>query len=210
MPSSFRLPVVLAVLAIAGFLWLAFVGPYRSTARSRPPETPGPEAAAPGPVDPAGDPPAAPGVLDSTNTDERFLRFTDGTVHWLPALEASRELHRGEPPRGDLEVLDRILADYRLVYRENPVGTENAEIVAQLLGDNPKQVVFLDPELPALNDRGELLDRWGTPFRFHPLRADLMDVISLGPDRTPWTGDDLSLGLEAEEEELQLNPAPDR
>lgn len=211
MPPSLRLPVVLAVLAIGAFLWLAFVNPYRGTDRTRPPKSPGPPAAPAGtPSAPGPDTAPAAAMVDPTNTDRRFRRLLDGTVHWLSSFATSRQLHRDADPRHDLDLVARLLGDYRLVYKENPVGTENAEIVAQLLGGNPKKVVFIDPALPALNDQGELLDRWGSPYRFHPLRADLMDVLSIGPDRKPWTDDDLSLGLDEEERSLQLRPTGDR
>jgi hypothetical protein len=105
-----------------------------------------------------------------------------------------------------LELVTQLLSDYRLVYQENPVGTENAEIVAQLLGSNPKKTFFIDPALSALNASGELLDRWGSPFVFHPLKSDLMDIRSLGPDKTIWTADDLSLDVKNVEAELRLGP----
>ena len=73
-------------------------------------------------------------------------------------------------------------------------------------GGNPKNVFFLDPNLSALNEHGELLDRWGSPFVFHSLKADLMDIRSPGPDRELWTKDDLSLDHENTEAELRLKP----
>lgn len=128
--------------------------------------------------------------VDTSNKDERFVRFTDGTVHWIPAFVKSRRLHKGESPRGDLEIVEQLLGDYRLLYRENPVGVENFEITAALMGENPKKVFFVDPELSLVNENGELLDRWGSPFRFHALRGDRMNVRSLGPDKILWSEDD--------------------
>ena len=58
--------------------------------------------------------------------------------------------------------------------------------------------------MAALSANGDLLDRWGSPFIFHPLNADLMNVRSIGPDQTPWTDDDLSLNLQDVEAELGL------
>ncbi len=139
--------------------------------------------------------------IDTSNTDERFVRFTDGTVHWMASFEKSRQLHQGELARSDLEIVERILSDYRLVYRENPVGVENFEITAALMGENPKKVFFIDPDMAIVNGEGELLDRWGSPFRFHAISGDRMNVRSLGPDRVLWSEDDLVL---YKEEQSQL------
>ncbi|MEM9080088.1 MAG: hypothetical protein AAGC74_05285 [Verrucomicrobiota bacterium] len=141
----------------------------------------------------------------SNNTDPRITRYTNGTVDYNPALKSSRQLHQtNSPPQADLEILSKLLTDYRLFFESNPVGSENAEITAALLGQNPKQLIFLDPTLTAISPTGELLDRWGTPYIFHPLTSTEMDIRSLGPDRTLWTDDDLNLDLSATEESLQL------
>jgi hypothetical protein len=142
--------------------------------------------------------------IDTSNADPRFTRFLDGTVHWQASLRTSRQLHQSPDPREDLHLIEQLLSDYRLVYRENPVGSENAEIIAALLGDNPKKVFFIDPALSSLNDQNELLDRWGSPYILHPIKADLMDIRSIGPDKIPWTKDDLSLNLTDAENELGL------
>ena len=39
--------------------------------------------------------------------------------------------------------------------------------------------------------RGELIDRWGTPFFFHQLSREFMQVRSAGPDRRHFTADDV-------------------
>ncbi len=142
--------------------------------------------------------------IDPTNTDPRFTRFLDGRIHWQASFTTSRQLHQSPDPKNDLHLVEQLLSHYRLVYKENPVGTDNTEIIAALLGENPKQVYFLDPNLSALNQHRELLDRWGTPFVFHSLKADLMDIRSPGPDRKPWTADDLTLGYQNAEAELRL------
>lgn len=67
----------------------------------------------------------------------------------------------------------------------------NAEFTAALTGRNPLRVVFLPANNPAISDRGELLDAWQTPYFFHALAADSIEVVSAGPDRVPFNGDDL-------------------
>jgi hypothetical protein len=89
----------------------------------------------------------------------------------------------------DLEEVATSIRDFRLALGENPVGT-NAEITRALLGDNLKQVKIPVPAGSSLNAAGELCDRWGTPYFFHQLSKDRMQVRSAGPDRQMWTADD--------------------
>lgn len=83
-----------------------------------------------------------------------------------------------------------MLRDYRTIAGENPVGT-NAEIMKTLMGDNPRNAVLGPPEGMSLNAEGELLDAWGTPYFFHQISADVMEIISAGPDKRRGTEDDL-------------------
>ena len=205
-----RLLIPAAIIAATVALILSQLPPPQANQardRTAPPEEPGTsgpsasQSAAAGEVAPAeGKPQPLP------SDDPRLTRFSDGSVHLNQSITASRRLHQSPDPGSDLEILAQLLTDYRFFYRENPVGTENVEIVAQLLGGNPHRVFFLDPELEALTPEGTLLDRWGSPYRFHPLTATEMDIRSLGPDRQPWTPDDLSLDFSELERALQLNP----
>lgn len=74
----------------------------------------------------------------------------------------------------------------------NPIG-ENAEITAALMGENRLGLALIPKGHRALNARGELCDRWGTPFRFHQLSGSQMEVRSAGPDRKFGTDDDATL-----------------
>jgi hypothetical protein len=94
--------------------------------------------------------------------------------------------------RSDLRVVSEIFAAYRTNFHENPVGT-NAEITALLTGKNPLLLALVPPDLPAINPRGELCDRWGQPFFFHQLSGTQMEIRSAGPDRVMWTDDDVVL-----------------
>lgn len=93
-----------------------------------------------------------------------------------------------EEVAGDVDKITLSLRDYRTVMRENPVGT-NAEITSALNGGNPRQARLL-PEGQAVNDGGEMIDRWGTPYFFHQLSRDYMEIRSAGPDKIMWTPDD--------------------
>ena len=95
-----------------------------------------------------------------------------------------------EPAREQAEALALNIRQYRLRFGGNPVGS-NAEIVRELDGANPAQARYLPAELKRLNERGELLDAWGTPYFFHQESADRMEVRSAGADRILWTSDDV-------------------
>jgi hypothetical protein len=82
-----------------------------------------------------------------------------------------------------------MIRDYHTSARENPVGT-NAEIMAAVMGGNPRQAQLGPPEGMQLNQKGELIDRWGTPYFFHQLSRDQMEIRSAGADKVMWTEDD--------------------
>jgi hypothetical protein len=96
--------------------------------------------------------------------------------------------------RRDLEILRDLFEAFQTNFPRtgNPVG-ENHEIAAALAGDNPARFAFLPPGHRALNARGELTDRWGTPFRFHQLSGTQMEIRSAGPDKKFGTADDAEL-----------------
>ncbi|MCB1237628.1 MAG: hypothetical protein KDM91_21365, partial [Verrucomicrobiae bacterium] len=96
-------------------------------------------------------------------------------------------------PIEDLALIQSMLEVFRAANGVNPYGAENEEIVAGLLGRNAKAVAVLPADLPNLDAGGRLLDRWGTPYRFHPVTSQVMEVLSAGPDRAWWTADDLRL-----------------
>ncbi|HEY1489419.1 MAG TPA: hypothetical protein VGF90_00150, partial [Verrucomicrobiae bacterium] len=99
-----------------------------------------------------------------------------------------------EPPAlPPLTVLDKarvVIHNYHAAFGENPVGT-NPEIAAALQGKNPKQINFLAESGLRLNDKGEIIDGYGTPFFFHQISGHEMEIRSAGPDKVMWTSDDM-------------------
>jgi len=94
-------------------------------------------------------------------------------------------------PKIVLENLRRAIHDFGSKFGGNPVGI-NSEITAQLSGDNPKHINFINPDAGMrINANGELVDPWGTPYFFHQLSGTDMEIHSAGPDRVMWTADDL-------------------
>jgi hypothetical protein len=90
----------------------------------------------------------------------------------------------------DLRTLNAIFVAYRgATHTANPVG-DNIDITAVLTGRNPLGFAFIPKNHPAINADGELCDRWGTPFFFHQLSGEEMEIRSAGPDHKLWTADD--------------------
>ncbi len=91
----------------------------------------------------------------------------------------------------DLETVALVLDAWRTNFpREgNPFG-ENFEITAALAGENSLGLILIPRQHPAINASGELCDRWGTPFRFHQISGQHMEIRSAGPDRSFATADD--------------------
>lgn len=94
----------------------------------------------------------------------------------------------------DLQILQSVFSAWRsnAPGMGNPVGN-NQEITAALTGLNPWEFAIIPPDHPAINQRGELCDRWGTPLFFHQLSGDRMEIWSNGPDRRRGTDDDVVL-----------------
>lgn len=115
----------------------------------------------------------------------------------IPTSESERshladDLHSpAAPPRRDLQLVSEILSAFRTNFpREgNPVGT-NAEITATLTGQNKLHLALIPPDHPAINQAGELVDRYGTPFFFHAESGTKMTIESAGPDKKRHTPDD--------------------
>lgn len=92
--------------------------------------------------------------------------------------------------RADIENVGLMFRDFRTRMGGNPVGS-NAEIMKAVMGGNSAQARLGPPDGQTLNEEGELVDRWGTPYFFHQLSKNSMEIRSAGPDRIMWTRDDL-------------------
>lgn len=95
-------------------------------------------------------------------------------------------------PHEDAATVRDLIGTFRRLAKANPIG-DNDEITAQLLGRDPRgpAVALIDASSPAIDARGRLVDRWGTPYFFHALSANNMEIRSAGPDRKMWTPDDV-------------------
>jgi hypothetical protein len=191
---SFRRLLLVLGLALLGgaFVWWLLPRPADLS-----PATPSPAAPAASAVPAAPTAPAVPAAqslpaapVPSAGTNDRPL-FVDSS----PAVSVAAALNDpGSTITRDLTLLNDLLSDWRLNFPNagNPWG-ENAEITAALTGDNSLGLRLIPRTHPAINTAGELVDRWGTPFLFHALAGDRMEVRSAGPDKKFGTPDDARL-----------------
>lgn len=182
------LPVVvfLFIAVVGWWLWprasapAAPSGAAPDMTRKTPPT---PRSSAPAPADspaagPATDAAVLPTASAPTWSEEDFpiiapLNKPGSTIERdLSAVNAVLDAWRGNFPR-----------------EGNPVG-ENSDITAALTGANRLELALIPKAHSAINAKGELCDRWGTPFRFHQLSGERMEIRSAGPDRKFATGDD--------------------
>jgi hypothetical protein len=115
--------------------------------------------------------------------DQAFVAAAVAIPELPPAPEAAG--------LAEMEQVQAMLRDFRTRMGENPVGC-NAEIMRDIMGGNPVKARLGPPPGQSLNDAGELIDPWGTPYFFHQLSAKSMEVRSAGPDRKLWSPDDLT------------------
>jgi len=101
------------------------------------------------------------------------------------------ELHSSSTsPERDLEIVDHFLELLRKASGGNPIGL-NEDITDVLTGGgDPQRPRVFPTNHPAIRG-GQLMDRWGTPFWFHPNTGLQMEIRSAGPDRQLFTPDDL-------------------
>ena len=114
----------------------------------------------------------------------------------LPIADVSAyaELHTSRTTvRDDVRIVEGLVQNYLQSLKTPaapPLGF-NEEITRALTGRNPLELAFIPSTHPAINARGLLCDRWGTPYHFHPIAHDRIDVRSAGADRKLFTPDDV-------------------
>lgn len=86
------------------------------------------------------------------------------------------------------------IQQYKEFVGTYPIGN-NGQIVKSLLGQTDKKVLILAVRRSDLNDKGEIVDPWGTPLQFYFSHNEVM-IRSAGPNKA-WedsaipTADDL-------------------
>ena len=99
------------------------------------------------------------------------------------------------PPIEDLRKIHRVATGYFSVIKDSgrfAIGG-NEDFSAALRGENPNREVFVRAGNPVFSPAGLLVDRWGSAVIVHPEAWRQLEFRSAGPDRTPYTEDDLIL-----------------
>jgi len=99
-------------------------------------------------------------------------------------------------PLRDLELVSEFITLYGKAFGGNPTG-DNADITMALTGDGGRLPHLFPPRHRTVRG-GQLGDRWGTPYWFHPNSGNQMEIRSAGPDKNLFTLDD-----------VVLNPSPE-
>ena len=103
-------------------------------------------------------------------------------------------------PEDDLQAMAHVFSNLRLLVKGDAAFRmgANEEFAAALMGKNAAKEVFLMAPHACLNEKDQLVDRWGSPLFFHVRDRDRIDIRSAGPDREMWTADDLHRQHEGE------------
>lgn len=94
------------------------------------------------------------------------------------------------PPERELEILQELLSLQQRGGGDTSLG-DNSDITKALVG-NAGNGVWLPRQSTRIKD-GQLLDRWGSPYWFHPNGPGQIEIRSAGPDRELFTSDDIIL-----------------
>lgn len=97
------------------------------------------------------------------------------------------------PPENDLTLMSRLVENSLLLLKSaaNRPLSVNEDWADLFRGKNAAQEEFLPTPHVALNDKGQLIDRWQTPLFFHALGGGRYEIRSAGPDKAMWTPDDI-------------------
>lgn len=97
------------------------------------------------------------------------------------------------PPENDLTLISRLMENSLLLLKSaaNRPLSANEDWVGLLRGKNGAREEFLPAQHVALNEKGQLIDRWQTPLFFHALGGGRYEIRSAGQDKQMWTADDI-------------------
>lgn len=104
---------------------------------------------------------------------------------------ADRLTDHTQTPLNDLEIVNEFFDMYRKTMSQLPVGS-NEDLTAILTGTNPQEGVLFPADSPMIV-KGQIVDRWGSPYWIHPNSGARVEIRSAGPDRSLFTPDDVIL-----------------
>jgi hypothetical protein len=110
-----------------------------------------------------------------------LLTILAGGVYLVKVYSTWRVNARTAKFNADVDNLFAGLQQYKENIGSYPVGS-NAEIIRTLQGSNPKKLIILVSRKAELNEKGEILDPWGTALRIYFSDAGVL-VRSAGANR---------------------------
>lgn len=120
-------------------------------------------------------------------------QFSSGGVDLELQAKADRLHSQEHGPQEDLQIVADFLETYARGTGGQPTG-DNADITAALTGTQyPGQKGRVFPRQHRAVRNGQLVDRWGEPFWFHPNSGSSMEIRSAGPDKQLFSPDDVIL-----------------
>ena len=93
-------------------------------------------------------------------------------------------------PERELEILQELISLHQRGVGNGTFG-DNGDVTRSLVGDSEKGA-WLPRQSPRIRD-GQLLDRWGSPYWFHPNSGNQIEIRSAGPDKNLFSPDDIIL-----------------
>ncbi|MES2507286.1 MAG: hypothetical protein V4599_11305 [Verrucomicrobiota bacterium] len=173
-PGPYVLILLLAVLVILTY-WMtkALTDPaiLRAAVQSKASRERQPEPVAPLP-------PAAP-----TSPQNEELDPVIASMH--------QEMTQPEtPPERELEIIQELISLHQRGLGNGTFG-DNGDVTRSLIGESGKGA-WLPRQSPRIRD-GLLLDRWGSPYWFHPNSGNQIEIRSAGPDKDLFSPDDIIL-----------------
>lgn len=102
---------------------------------------------------------------------------------------------KGGTQEEDFQLVEETLLTARTLIKDHshiPMA-DNRDFTAFLTGKNRDQLAWISPDHPAINQNGELTDRWGHPVFFHQESSESTSLRSAGPDGVMWNDDDIVL-----------------
>ncbi|HMO51950.1 MAG TPA: hypothetical protein PKE26_12180 [Kiritimatiellia bacterium] len=114
----------------------------------------------------------------------------EGIITYHPMADAIGD--PSTPPEREPELLYDLLQSYRRLAGNFPTAEDNAALMRVLRGNNPSRIRLFPDDHERYARDGALRDAWGTPFFFHHLSSQDLQIRSAGPDREFYTDDDIT------------------
>lgn len=86
--------------------------------------------------------------------------------------------------------LANAIAQYKVVFKQYP-ASDNAALTKNLTGDNPQQLRLINLSTASTNKDGQMVDIFGTPYKFTFNSTNSFIITSAGENRTFGDADDV-------------------